>query len=165
MPDENFSKTLKKLRIMAGLSQGDVCRIFNIKQSRISGWETGNSAPSAEMFLKLCKLYGVKDVLATFGYRSLEERNKEPEQKNHELELVNKIKSLDPDMTSLLIKLIDELYTSQQLKEALNRVIVKPEIKQDDNYLIAAHDDKEKLTDEEQKARDENIQKLLEMQD
>lgn len=65
---KDFSETLKELRIQAGFTQKQVYDMFNIRQSTFSAWETGRAEPSADMLLKLCKLYNVNDVLAAFGY-------------------------------------------------------------------------------------------------
>lgn len=64
----NFSETLKGLRINAGFSQKEVYERFGIRQSTFSAWETGRSEPSADMLLKLCKLYDVNDIFSAFGY-------------------------------------------------------------------------------------------------
>lgn len=64
----NFAETLKEMRIRAGYSQKEVYEMFNIRQSTFSAWETGRAEPSADMLLKLCKLYNINDIFAAFGY-------------------------------------------------------------------------------------------------
>ena len=65
---KNFSETLKELRLKAGYTQKQVYDMLGIRQSTFSAWETGRAEPSADMLLKLCKLYNVNDVFAAFGY-------------------------------------------------------------------------------------------------
>ena len=64
---KNFSETLKELRLKAGYTQKQVYDMLGIRQSTFSAWETGRAEPSADMLLKLCKLYNVNDVFAAFG--------------------------------------------------------------------------------------------------
>lgn len=65
---KDFAETLKEMRIKAGYSQKEVYEMFNIRQSTFSAWETGRAEPSADMLLKLCKLYNVNDILGAFGF-------------------------------------------------------------------------------------------------
>ena len=65
---KDFSETLKELRIHAGYTQKQVYDMLNIRQSTFSAWETGRAEPSADMLLKLCKLYKVTDIFSAFGY-------------------------------------------------------------------------------------------------
>ncbi len=46
-------------------------RGFNIKYPTYMGYESGNSTPNADLFLALCDIFGVKDILKTFGFRSV----------------------------------------------------------------------------------------------
>lgn len=43
---------------------------YKANKSTIYSWENGNSFPSPDIFLELCSLYGIKDVLSTFNYKS-----------------------------------------------------------------------------------------------
>ncbi len=63
-----FSETLKQLRIDAGYTQKQVYEMIGVPQSTFSSWEVGKSEPSADVLLKLCKIYGVNDILSAFGY-------------------------------------------------------------------------------------------------
>lgn len=65
---KDFSETLKELRINAGFSQKQVYDMLGVRQSTFSAWETGRAEPSADMLLKLCKLYKVNDIFGAFGY-------------------------------------------------------------------------------------------------
>jgi len=70
----NIGKILKERRKIAGLS---VKEVFNsIKSagfevasiSSVYAWENNNSRPSIEIFLFLCELYGINDIIKTFGF-------------------------------------------------------------------------------------------------
>lgn len=65
---KGFSETLKQLRIDAGYTQKQVYEMIGVPQSTFSSWEVGKSEPSADVLLKLCKIYGVNDILSAFGY-------------------------------------------------------------------------------------------------
>lgn len=92
---KNFSEALKELRIRAGYSQKEVYEMFNIRQSTFSAWETGRAEPSAEMLLKLCKLYNVSDVFSAFGYDGYNEDGS-IQLNLKEIEHIEKYRSLDP---------------------------------------------------------------------
>lgn len=64
----SFSETLKQLRTDAGYTQKQVYEMIGVPQSTFSSWEVGKSEPSADILLKLCKIYGVNDILSAFGY-------------------------------------------------------------------------------------------------
>ena len=74
MPYE-FGKILKGLRNQSGLSVKQVSSELTKKgikasDSTIYSWENDNSQPTPGAFLMLCEMYGVKDILKTFGYDS-----------------------------------------------------------------------------------------------
>ena len=70
---KEFSETLKHLRIQAGYTQKQVYDLLGVRQSTFSAWETGRAEPSADMLLKLCKLYKVNDIFSAFGYDGYKE--------------------------------------------------------------------------------------------
>ncbi len=90
----NFAETLKELRIKAGYSQKDVYEKFNIRQSTFSAWETGRAEPSADMLLKLCKLYNVSDIFSVFGYDGYNDDGS-IQLNLQEIELIEKYRTLD----------------------------------------------------------------------
>jgi len=56
-----FALYLKKLRLKAGLSQGDVARELNYKSPQfVSNWERGLSTPAVSSLQNLADLYSVK---------------------------------------------------------------------------------------------------------
>ena len=68
MPAKSIGKTLKELRLKCGLSQKQAYEYIGVAQSTFSSWEVGKAEPPNEVFLQLCDLYNVDDILSTFGY-------------------------------------------------------------------------------------------------
>lgn len=113
-----FSEALKELRIRAGYSQKEVYEMFNIRQSTFSAWETGRAEPSAEMLLKLCKLYNVSDVFSAFGYDGYNEDGS-IQLNLKEIEHIEKYRALDPHGQETVSYILDrEVLRVQQIKEA-----------------------------------------------
>lgn len=92
---KDFAETLKEMRIRAGYSQKEVYEMFNIRQSTFSAWETGRAEPSADMLLKLCKLYNVNDILGAFGFDGYNEDGI-IQLNMKEIDMVEKYRNLDP---------------------------------------------------------------------
>ncbi len=67
MADKIISAKLKKARKAAGLTQCDVYNSLGVSQSTFSSWETGKSEPSISVFLKLCDIYKIDDILSFFS--------------------------------------------------------------------------------------------------
>lgn len=72
----SIGTTLKKARKNAHMSVENVCLFLSennihVATKTIYGWENDFSSPNISTFLLLCKLYGIKDILKTFGYESL----------------------------------------------------------------------------------------------
>lgn len=53
-------KTMRELRIAAGLRQIDVAKKMNVDQGAVSKWESGETRPSRKYHKKLARLYGVE---------------------------------------------------------------------------------------------------------
>ena len=69
----------------------------------IYGWESGQTQPSADTLMSLCRLYGIDDVLSTFGYADTQE---EPILLNEiEKELIQSYRK-HPDMQSAVNRLL-----------------------------------------------------------
>ena len=78
--ESSIGETLKKCRIEAGKSVKEICDLliskgFKASEKTIYSWEKGNSQPTPDALLIMCKAYGVSDVLGTFGYADI---NDEP---------------------------------------------------------------------------------------
>jgi transcriptional regulator with XRE-family HTH domain len=64
---ESVAETLKRLRKASGLTIYQVGELVGKSGKTINGWENCRAQPDAEMLIKLCDIYGVKDILAAFG--------------------------------------------------------------------------------------------------
>ena len=49
--------SIKRLRIQAKLTQEDVAKALNIRQSTVSMWENGKNVPRSEMLPKIARLF------------------------------------------------------------------------------------------------------------
>ena len=68
---KSLGKTIAKYRKEHNMSQPELAdaltkRGYPIKVGAISTWETGNSQPSAGMFLELCNILGITDIYEEF---------------------------------------------------------------------------------------------------
>lgn len=72
-----IGQTLRKYRKMNQMSVDDVVNylhqnnIQDVKRSTVYSWENGTYSPSNYVFLELCKLYHISEILYTFGYDSM----------------------------------------------------------------------------------------------
>ena len=71
----SIGETLKKCRLNAGKSVKEISDLliskgFKASEKTIYSWESGNSQPTPDALLIMCKAYGISDVLGTFGYSS-----------------------------------------------------------------------------------------------
>lgn len=71
--DKSIGSVLKKARMNKGLSVEEVSSFLTQKgykalEKTVYSWESGNSQPKPDILLELCHLYGINDVLGTFGY-------------------------------------------------------------------------------------------------
>lgn len=78
MEQPRIGERLKRARIAAGFKVQDVSLMLKdagygkASVKTIYSWESGNSQPSPDYFLKLCDLYRITDILAAFGYKEKE---------------------------------------------------------------------------------------------
>lgn len=95
----SIGATLKNARKNAGLTVKDVCCILmkndiNIAEKTIYGWENDFSSPNVHIFLLLCKCYGIKDVLKSFGCETMKQNKdlcfRENEYSKEELDDIQK---------------------------------------------------------------------------
>lgn len=52
-----FSITLRAARINRGLTQVEAAKALGIQKKTLISWENNRTYPSAEQYLKLCRLY------------------------------------------------------------------------------------------------------------
>lgn len=68
MASKELGGKLRELRDSKGFTQQQVADELGLKnKSTLGSWEIGKSEPDAFTFLKLCKLYGVDNILGVFG--------------------------------------------------------------------------------------------------
>lgn len=77
MDDKEFGAKLKAARISAGKSVAAISTYLTslgVKASEktVYSWEAGRSQPTPDTLLDMCEFYGVKDILAAFGYKKEE---------------------------------------------------------------------------------------------
>lgn len=71
--NKQFGQTLRALRESRKISAQDIVELLSargigIKYPTYMGYENGNSMPNADMFLAICDILQISDVLHTFGY-------------------------------------------------------------------------------------------------
>lgn len=115
---KDFAETLKELRVNAGYSQKQVYDMLGIRQSTFSAWETGRAEPSADMLLKLCKIYKVNDIFSAFGYDGYKEDGS-LRLNLKENELIEKYRSLDSfGQETVDIVIEREIHRQEELEES-----------------------------------------------
>lgn len=75
MKNLNISKVLKYYRKQNKLSVANVSDLLkdnnlSVAPKTIYGWESGQTQPDADTLLLLCKIYGIENILKTFGYEN-----------------------------------------------------------------------------------------------
>lgn len=78
MLKSSIGETLKKYRLSSGISVKEISDLliskgFKASEKTIYSWESGNSQPSPDALLIMCKAYDIEDVLAAFGYKDFNE--------------------------------------------------------------------------------------------
>lgn len=54
----NLSKSLRRLRLEAGISQGDLADLLGVSQAVVSYWESGERVPPLETIVRIANIYG-----------------------------------------------------------------------------------------------------------
>ena len=70
MTRKEIGATLRRLRKQAGLQPDEVGSRVGLSGKTIQNYESGTRQPDAEVFLQLCDIYEVVDVMAEFFGRS-----------------------------------------------------------------------------------------------
>lgn len=101
---------LKQARKTSGKSVREVSELlkekgFRAGENTIYSWENNNSQPTPDALLLLCELYGINDVLATFGYVNNEGG---PESWNKEQSLIRKYRDLDAHGRKMIELVLEE---------------------------------------------------------
>jgi transcriptional regulator with XRE-family HTH domain len=90
MKNPKIAEMLKEYRKINHLSVDEVAQYLRTKHVDIAtktiyGWESGQTQPNADNLMHLCRLYGIEDILATFGYQSVRHPLSPISQKEQEL--------------------------------------------------------------------------------
>lgn len=100
MDDKLFGQKLRTIRVEAGKTVAETSEFLTSRgrkasEKTIYGWERGHSQPTPDTLLDMCDFYGVKDILAAFGYKKEEPADVTTDELT-ENELI--FKSLPPDL-------------------------------------------------------------------
>lgn len=66
MSREHIAKALKRLREQSGLTADQVGAMIGKSGKTVNAWENCRGQPDAELLMRLCDIYNVKDILAEF---------------------------------------------------------------------------------------------------
>lgn len=176
MPAKNIGKTLKELRLKSGLTQKQAYEHIGVAQSTFSSWEVGKAEPPNDVFMKLCDLYNVKNILQTFGYDGYKEDGS-LQLNIKEIDMVEKyrfISTHSPNGASVVITVLDREYTiaeqmfekekhieelenHQTSKKVMELTEMPRYMNEDNNYVNAAHADDYSNAPDELKQQEEDI--------
>ncbi len=118
MSRKNIADTLKSSRKNAKMSVETVCERLKSYDIEIStktlyNYETAFRQPDADTLMALCDIYGITDILGTFGYKK-----EEPTVNNSELSDEEKVfTSLPPEMRQEVLRYMQYLAEQQDRLE------------------------------------------------
>ncbi len=74
--NQNIGRILRQYRQQNSFTVTDVANQLKTEEKFVSpktiyGWENGHAFPDADTLLKLCNIYGIHNLLSTFGYNDL----------------------------------------------------------------------------------------------
>ena len=74
MSSKEIGSILREIRTSRDMDVAHVSNVlisqgFKASVKTVYSWENGNSQPTPDALLALCTLYGISDVLSTFGYK------------------------------------------------------------------------------------------------
>lgn len=112
-----IGSVLRESRIGSKMTVEQVSKIlteqgYKASQKTVYSWENGNSRPDIEIFMKLCDLYEIKDILKTFGYDGYKEDGS-LQLNMKEVDLVEKyrfISAHSPDGAGVIDAVLDREY-------------------------------------------------------
>ncbi len=152
----NLAETLKEMRIKAGYSQKEVYEMFHIRQSTFSAWETGRAEPSADMLLKLCRLYKVNDLFAAFGYDAYK-KDENLQLTVNETAMIEKYRELDCHGREMVDFTLRKEWERAAAKPESKVISLAADKKEAPDYLIpqAAHNEYAADPEEQEKMRED----------
>lgn len=119
---------LRESRVNAKMSVEQVSKIltkygYRASQKTVYSWENGNSRPDIEILMRLCDIYGIKDILKTFGYDGYREDGS-IQLNMREIDMVEKyrlIKKHSPDGASVVDTVFEREYSIAKKTERTGR--------------------------------------------
>ena len=80
MENASLDLTLKEIRIQANKTVPEVSKYltslgYKASEKTVYSWEAGRSRPTIDIFLDMCKFYGVTDIFSYFGSNQIETKN------------------------------------------------------------------------------------------
>lgn len=146
---------LKEIRESKKLSRKDVAEKLKEKGIEISdktlyGYEAGRTSANADMFMALCQIYEIKDVLYEFNFTGYNDDGSIqlnlPEQ-----ELVEKYRKLDKERKEFVTYILDRELEQMERLEKLKKEELQTSI------LLAAHERTDIEATEEMVQHDLNL--------
>lgn len=143
-----IGSVLRESRLNSKMSVEQVSKIlteqgYKASQKTVYSWENGNSRPDIEILMKLCDIYGIKDILKTFGYNGYKEDGSLQLNMN-EIDMVEKyrfISTYSPNGASVVNMILDrESAIATQLKEQ-SEYIKKLKLHNNNNDFIDPYAD------------------------
>ncbi len=109
MKNPAISKMLKHYRKLNNLSVQEVADYLyqskvEVATKTIYGWESGRTQPDADIFMYLCYLYKIDDILGTFGYSTPSDKS---ETFSEEERILIKAYREHPEFKEAIHKLLD----------------------------------------------------------
>ncbi len=122
-----IGSTLRASRIRSKMTVEQISKIltnqgYKASQKTVYSWENGNSKPDIEILMKLCDIYGIRDVLGAFGYNGYKE-NRSLQLNMKEVDMVEKYRDLDPHGKKMVdFTLNEEWEHSHELKSLTDKI-------------------------------------------
>lgn len=111
MKNPKIAEALRYYRKLKGYSVHDVAGILAEHKNAVAvktvyGWENGTTQPDADTLMFLCELYGITDVLYTFGYNSQCSKQTSSPLTQKEIKLIEGYRN-NPDMQGAVDRLLN----------------------------------------------------------
>ena len=127
-----IGNVLRESRIKSKMTVEQVSNIlikqgYKASQKTVYSWENGNSRPDIEILMKLCDIYGIKDILRTFGYDGYKEDGS-LQLNMKEVGLVEKYRFISvhsPDGANVVDTVLDREYSIAEKLEQAPATIVE----------------------------------------
>lgn len=125
-----IGSVLRESRLNSRMTVEQVSKIltkqgYKASQKTVYSWENGNSRPDIEILMKLCDIYGIKDILGTFGYDGYKEDGS-LQLNMKEVDMVEKyrlISTNSPDGAVVVDTVLDREYAiAEKLREQKERL-------------------------------------------